>query len=186
MFSGFLASPARFERAAFRLGGGPSIQLRYGDVLSFLRPCNTQTFRRNFRVLRLSFALGGVCSILLSYVDIYEFIPYFQGFSPLRSGWPSSFSSKISLILLTKSRIFSLQSGNKQHAPLLDDSLFSLLFFRLPLSSNAQPLFQLIPEVSVDLPLRRRTLYPAELQKHLLFFPVFSRFLASQVRVPVL
>ena len=26
-----------------------------------------------------------------------------------------------------------------------------------------------------DLPLRRRTLYPAELQKHLLIFPVFSR-----------
>jgi hypothetical protein len=37
-----------------------------------------------------------------------------------------------------------------------------------------------------DLPLRRRTLYPAELQKHLLIFPVFSRFFASQVRVPVL
>ena len=48
----FRASPARFERAAFRLGGGPSIQLRYGDVLSFLRPGSTQTCRRNFRVLR--------------------------------------------------------------------------------------------------------------------------------------
>ena len=33
---GGLASPARFERAASRLGGGPSILLRYGDLCSFL------------------------------------------------------------------------------------------------------------------------------------------------------
>ena len=30
-FSGLLASPARFERAAFRLGGERSILLSYGD-----------------------------------------------------------------------------------------------------------------------------------------------------------
>ena len=29
---GVLASPARFERATFRLGGGCSIQLSYGDI----------------------------------------------------------------------------------------------------------------------------------------------------------
>ena len=28
----FLASPARFERATFRLGGGRSILLSYGDI----------------------------------------------------------------------------------------------------------------------------------------------------------
>lgn len=31
-FTGFLASPARFERAAFRLGGGCSILLSYGSI----------------------------------------------------------------------------------------------------------------------------------------------------------
>ena len=30
----FLAIPARFERATFRLGGGPSILLRYGTTFS--------------------------------------------------------------------------------------------------------------------------------------------------------
>ena len=29
-----MASPARFERATFRLGGGCSIQLSYGDIYS--------------------------------------------------------------------------------------------------------------------------------------------------------
>ena len=28
-----VASPARFERATFRLGGGCSIQLSYGDII---------------------------------------------------------------------------------------------------------------------------------------------------------
>ncbi len=30
-----MASPGRFELPAFRLGGGPSIQLRYGDILNY-------------------------------------------------------------------------------------------------------------------------------------------------------
>ena len=35
-FGGFLAHPARFERATFRLGGGRSILLSYGCVFSFV------------------------------------------------------------------------------------------------------------------------------------------------------
>lgn len=31
-----LPSPARFERAAFRLGGECSIQLSYGDILEYV------------------------------------------------------------------------------------------------------------------------------------------------------
>lgn len=36
LFSGVLARLARFERAAFRLGGGPSILLRYEDIYEIL------------------------------------------------------------------------------------------------------------------------------------------------------
>ena len=32
-YPGWLALPARFERATFRLGGGCSIQLSYGDTM---------------------------------------------------------------------------------------------------------------------------------------------------------
>ena len=51
LFSGFLASPARFERAAFRLGGGPSILLRYGDVLTFMHSCRTMHYILRRRTL---------------------------------------------------------------------------------------------------------------------------------------
>ena len=39
--SGFLASPARLERATSRLGGGPSIQVRYGDIIFSFLPHNS-------------------------------------------------------------------------------------------------------------------------------------------------
>ena len=49
-----MASPARFERAAFRLGGECSILLSYGDICNFIEQASR---------------LGGECSILLSYGD---------------------------------------------------------------------------------------------------------------------
>ena len=56
----FLAPPARLELTTFRLGGGPSILVRYGGIYR-----NYSIFQGSgIRTVRL---LGGVCSILLSY-----------------------------------------------------------------------------------------------------------------------
>ena len=38
VFTAFVASPARLERAAFRLGGGRSIQLSYGEKYEIVGP----------------------------------------------------------------------------------------------------------------------------------------------------
>ena len=43
-----LASPARFERAAFRLGGERSILLSYGDTYAVLRRVKTARGKRNY------------------------------------------------------------------------------------------------------------------------------------------
>ena len=61
-----MASPARFERATFRLGGGCSIQLSYGDIYSFYKRINEEGGSPTFR-------LGGGCSIQLSYGDMLHF-----------------------------------------------------------------------------------------------------------------
>ena len=44
MKSGFLASPARFERAAFRLGGERSILLSYGEIYNGYIICSEGIF----------------------------------------------------------------------------------------------------------------------------------------------
>ena len=56
----FLAPPARLELTTFRLGGGPSILVRYGGIY---RKYSTMK-GSGIRTVRL---LGGVRSILLSY-----------------------------------------------------------------------------------------------------------------------
>ena len=43
-----LASPARFERAAFRLGGERSILLSYGDKYAVLLRANARRGKRNY------------------------------------------------------------------------------------------------------------------------------------------
>ena len=59
-----LASPARLERAAFRLGGERSIQLSYGDVSNIYSIFGSSGTRTSCR-------LGGGRSILLSYGGIW-------------------------------------------------------------------------------------------------------------------
>ena len=48
MFRGFLASPARFERAAFRLGGERSILLSYGDKYEIMCSSVKTRGKRNY------------------------------------------------------------------------------------------------------------------------------------------
>ena len=67
-----------------------------------------------------TFRLGGGRSILLSYRNIYEFFPYFQGFSPLRSGYLSCKSSKISALLSNKKASNFRSVLKTQHAPFLE------------------------------------------------------------------
>ena len=61
-----MASPARFERATFRLGGGCSIQLSYGDIYSYyeekMKKGGSSTLR-----------LGGARSIQVSYGGIFKY-----------------------------------------------------------------------------------------------------------------
>ena len=61
----FLAPPARLELTTFRLGGGPSILVRYGGIYT-----NYLVIQGSgIRTVRL---LGGGRSILLSYGNIYS------------------------------------------------------------------------------------------------------------------
>ena len=62
-----LAPPGRFELPAFRLGGGPSIQLRYGGKWG-----KYSVFMQKW--IRTTCRLGGVCSIQLSYCDVSNFL----------------------------------------------------------------------------------------------------------------
>ena len=75
----FLAPPARLELTTFRLGGGPSILVRYGGIY------------RNYSVIqgsgiRTVRLLGGDRSIQLSYGGIYRIYSIIQGsgIRPLR------------------------------------------------------------------------------------------------------
>lgn len=60
----FVARLARFERAAFRLGGGPSILLRYRRIYQIFE---TATICRGCPGVCCNATLGGGRSILLSY-----------------------------------------------------------------------------------------------------------------------
>ena len=60
-----LAPPARLELTTFRLGGGPSIPVRYGGLYN-----KYSIFRLNRN--RTNCRLEGGCSIQLSYGDIYS------------------------------------------------------------------------------------------------------------------
>lgn len=70
-----LAPPARLELTTFRLGGGPSIPVRYGGLYNKYSIFGLNRIRTNCR-------LGGGRSIQLSYSDIStdENIPVFIGF----------------------------------------------------------------------------------------------------------
>ena len=59
-----LAPPARLELTTFRLGGGPSIPVRYGGLYNKYSIFRLNRIRTNCR-------LGGERSILLSYRDLY-------------------------------------------------------------------------------------------------------------------
>ena len=58
-----LAPPARLELTTFRLGGGPSIPVRYGGLY------NKYSILQGFRIRTIRF-LGGGRSIQLSYRNI--------------------------------------------------------------------------------------------------------------------
>src|SRR5699024_2861749 len=60
-----LAPPARLELTTFRLGGGPSIPVRYGGLYNKYSIFRLHRIRTNCR-------LGGECSIQLSYEDMAE------------------------------------------------------------------------------------------------------------------
>ena len=105
----FLAPPARLELTTFRLGGGPSILVRYGGVYrkhSILQGSGIRTVR----------LLGGGRSILLSYQGVENGFPVrrgnFPGGQPLFYPIPAALStahkkiaekSSLSAILLLRS-----------------------------------------------------------------------------------
>ncbi len=68
----FVASPPGFEPGAFRLGGGPSILLRYGDIYEILWLSEPDNIRFSLKSERCNIFLGGERSILLSYGDFYS------------------------------------------------------------------------------------------------------------------
>lgn len=93
----FLAPPARLELTTFRLGGGPSILVRYGGIY------------RNYSVIqgsgiRTVRLLGGDRSIQLSYGGLYRKYSILQG-SRIRT---IRFLGGARSILLSYWRIFSL------------------------------------------------------------------------------
>ena len=63
-----MAPPTRFERMAFRLGGGRSIRLSYWGVYEI----ELWTYRLWLKGGRFVVTLGGVCSIQLSYMDVSD------------------------------------------------------------------------------------------------------------------
>ena len=93
-----------------------------------------------------TFRLGGGRSILLSYRNIYEFFPYFQGFWPLRSGYLSCKSSKISTVCLMKTSLISDLCWKTHHTPFLDIRL--ILALPAPLSRSLV-CFQPAPKIYV-------------------------------------
>ena len=70
----FLAFPRWFEHPTYRLGGGRSIQLSYGNIFKIYSILVLNLLNVN-RLCpkggRYNIFLGGVCSIQLSYWDIY-------------------------------------------------------------------------------------------------------------------
>ena len=103
--------------------------------------------------------LGGGRSILLSYRNVCGFFPYFQGFPAFRVRAPRAPNRPF---FIRRFRRF-LEISNivvcsvMEHTTLLDFS-----FVILPPENRADKFF--LPHVRYFL--RRRTLYPAELQKH--------------------
>ena len=71
----FLAFPRWFEHPTYRLGGGRSIQLSYGNIFKIYSIIGTNLLNVN-RLCpkggRYNIFLGGERSILLSYRDIYS------------------------------------------------------------------------------------------------------------------
>ena len=71
----FLAFPRWFEHPTYRLGGGRSIQLSYGNIFKIYSILVLNLLNVN-RLCpkggRYNIFLGGGCSILLSYGDVYE------------------------------------------------------------------------------------------------------------------
>ena len=73
----FLAFPRWFEHPTYRLGGGRSIQLSYGNIFKIYSILVLNLLNVN-RLCpkggRYNIFLGGVCSIQLSYWDIFIFL----------------------------------------------------------------------------------------------------------------
>ena len=79
----FLASRRGFEPPAYRLGGGRSIQLIYGNIFKIYSILVLNLLNVN-RLCpkggRYNIFLGGVCSIQLSYEDTLTYIKYIKLF----------------------------------------------------------------------------------------------------------
>ena len=73
----FLAFPRWFEHPTYRLGGGRSIQLSYGNIFKIYSILVLNLLNVN-RLCpkggRYNIFLGGVCSIQLSYCDMAKFM----------------------------------------------------------------------------------------------------------------
>ena len=72
-YPGWLALPARFERATFRLGGGCSILLSYGSISAkpyyfsaYLPPCQA----KEAHILSARFRKGNIRKTMLKLIDI--------------------------------------------------------------------------------------------------------------------
>ena len=84
----FLAFPRWFEHPTYRLGGGRSIQLSYGNIFKIYSILVLNLLNVN-RLCpkggRYNIFLGGVCSIQLSYMDIYQNIKFYAIFKARRN-----------------------------------------------------------------------------------------------------